>query len=61
MQDSIARRYLTSAIFALAMGVLVAHWNPMDHVKADLRADTHGIKVSLQVAERALESCTDRV
>lgn len=61
MQESILRRYLTSAIFALAAGALVALWNPMDHVKAGLRADAQGLTMSLQVAGRALESCTDRV
>lgn len=61
MQDSVARRYLVSAIFALLAGALVAVWNPMDHVKADLRADTSGLRVSLEMAEHAFEGCLGSV
>ncbi|WP_404339063.1 hypothetical protein AB2M62_07660 [Sphingomonas sp. MMS12-HWE2-04] len=55
MRQSATRRFLVALIFALAMGALVAVWNPMDHVKSDLRADAHGLKSSLKVAAHAIE------
>ncbi len=50
MRGPTARRLLFAAIFALLAGLLVAFVNPVDHVKADLRADTHGLKHSLSLA-----------
>jgi len=61
MRESAARRLAWSVVFALLAGVAVALWNPVDHVRADLRADTHGFKLSLEVAAHALESCVSRV
>jgi hypothetical protein len=60
MRESAGRRFVFAAFFALAAGVLVAVWNPVDHVKADLRADTRGISLSLEVAAEAFRDCIRR-
>lgn len=54
MRYSAGRRLAYALIFAILAGLAVAIWNPVDHVKADLRADTHGLRHSLHVAERDL-------
>jgi hypothetical protein len=54
MRGSTARRLVFATIFSLLAGAIVAISNPVDHVKADLRADTHGLKHSLHVAARDL-------
>lgn len=51
MRGPTARRLVFATLFALLAGLFVAFVNPVDHVKADLRADTHGLKHSLRVAE----------
>ena len=58
MRQTATRRFFVALLFALACGALVAFWNPMDHVKADLRADTHGLRFSLEVAVHAIEKTT---
>lgn len=59
MRESAGRRLIFAALFALLAGALVALWNPMDHVKADLRADANGIRLSLELAAQAIENvCT---
>jgi hypothetical protein len=55
MRDSAGRRLVFATLFALAAGVLVHFYNPVDHVRADLRADSTGIKLSLEIAARAVE------
>jgi hypothetical protein len=35
--------------------VAVAFGNPIDHVKADVRADAHGVRQSLEKTAQALE------
>ena len=57
MRESAGRRFVFASLFALAAGALVAVWNPVDHVKADLHADTQSIRFSLQVAAQAIEDC----
>lgn len=55
MRDSAVKRRLAFALlFAALAGLIVAFWNPVDHVKADLRADTHGLKHSLKLAAHDL-------
>lgn len=57
MRESAGRRFFFAILFALAAGALVALWNPIDHVKADLHADAKGIRLSLEVAADAIEQC----
>jgi hypothetical protein len=61
VRESTGRRWAFAFFFALAGGALVALGNPMDHVKADLRADAQGLKLSLEIAADAIESCARRV
>lgn len=61
MRESAARRLVFATLFALAAGLLVYLYNPMNHVRADLRADAHGVKVSFEVATQTLESCARRL
>ncbi|HVJ01653.1 MAG TPA: hypothetical protein VM662_05680 [Sphingomonas sp.] len=56
MRESAGRRFLFATLLALAAGALVAFWNPVDHLKADLRADTDGIRLSLELAAHAIET-----
>ena len=60
MRESAGRRLAWSALFALAAGAAVALWNPMDHLKADLRADARGVTLSLELAAHAVEACVRR-
>jgi hypothetical protein len=41
--------------FAVLAGVAVAWANPIDRIKADLRADTQGLVISFEVAANAVE------
>lgn len=50
MRESPIKRLVYAAFFSLLAGVLVAAYNPVDHVKADIRADTSGVKTSLHLA-----------
>ncbi len=50
MRESPIKRLVYAAFFSLLAGVLVAAYNPVDHVKADLRADTSGVRTSLHLA-----------
>jgi hypothetical protein len=61
MRESSGRRLVFATLFALAAGALVHFYNPVDHVRADLRADTGGVKISLEIAAHALEACVKRV
>ena len=54
MRESPIKRLVYAAIFSLLAGVLVAAYNPVDHVKADLRADTTGVRASLHLAAHDL-------
>jgi hypothetical protein len=55
MRESAGRRLVFAILFALAAGVLVHFYNPIDHIRADLRADGGGIKLSLEIAADAIE------
>jgi hypothetical protein len=55
MRESATRRLFTATFFALLAGLLVAWCNPVDHLKAQLRADGHGIKLSLELAAKDAE------
>jgi hypothetical protein len=55
MRESAGRRLVFAALFAVIAGVLVHFYNPVDHVRADLRADGSGVKLSLEIAAHALE------
>ena len=55
MRESAAQRLFTATMFALLAGLLVALWNPVDHLKAQLRADGHGLKLSLELAAEDVE------
>ncbi|MDT8757930.1 hypothetical protein MZO42_04405 [Sphingomonas psychrotolerans] len=55
MRESAGRRLVFAILFALAAGVLVHFYNPMDHIRADLRADSGGFKLSLEIAANAIE------
>jgi hypothetical protein len=55
MRESAGRRLLFAMLLALAAGVLVHFYNPVDHIRADLHADAHGVKLSLEIAAHALE------
>jgi hypothetical protein len=54
MRGPSKQRLFYAALFALLAGALAAWANPVDHVKADLRADTHGLKHSLSLAAHDL-------
>ncbi|TGX56000.1 hypothetical protein E5A73_02490 [Sphingomonas gei] len=61
MRDSAGRRLAFATLFALIAGVLVHFYNPIDHIRADLRADGSGVKFSLEIAARAIERACARV
>ena len=61
MRESAGRRLVVAMLFAFAAGALVHFYNPMDHFRADLRADTGGVKISLEIAARAVEKVCERV
>ncbi|SFJ55794.1 hypothetical protein SAMN03159338_1765 [Sphingomonas sp. NFR04] len=50
MRESPIKRLVYATFFSLLAGVLVAAYNPVEHVKADLRADTSGVRTSLHLA-----------
>ncbi|MET3723145.1 hypothetical protein [Sphingomonas trueperi] len=54
MRESPIKRLVYAAVFSLLAGVLVAAYNPVEHVKADLRADTTGVRASLHLAAHDL-------
>lgn len=49
MRESPIKRLVYAAFFSLLAGVLVAAYNPVDHVKADLRADASGVPASMHL------------
>lgn len=61
MRESAGRRLVFAMFLALSAGVLVHFYNPMDHVRADLRADTGGVKFSLEIAAHAVEKVCERI
>ena len=61
MRESAARRLLFATLFAFVAGTLVYFYNPVDHLKADLRADASGFAVSLEVASHAFRVSIDRI
>jgi hypothetical protein len=50
MRESPTKRLIYSTFFALLAGFLVACYNPVDHLKADLHADTQGLKHGIHLA-----------
>lgn len=61
MRESAGRRLTFAILFALAAGLLVHFYNPVDHIRADLRADAGGLKLSLEIAVRAVERVREGV
>jgi hypothetical protein len=61
MRESAERRLFFAMLMALGAGVLVYFYNPVDHVRADLRADTSGVKISFEIAARAVEKVCERI
>ena len=61
MRESVGRRMVFALLFALAGGILVYFYNPLSHFRADLRADGHGIKLTLEIAEHAIERASWRI
>ena len=55
MRETVGHRFVFAILFALAAGALVYFYNPVDHFRADLRADGNGVKLSLEIAARAVE------
>jgi hypothetical protein len=55
MRESAGKRLAYAALFAFLAGLMVAFWNPIEHFKADLRADGQGFKFSIELASRLLE------
>jgi hypothetical protein len=50
-----ARRLFFAILFALIAGFLVAYINPMNRIKADLRADAKGLVISLEYSAKFVE------
>lgn len=61
MRESTGQRLVFAILFALAAGLLVYFYNPVDHFRADLRADGSGVKLSLEIAARAVERVCERI
>lgn len=55
MRESAGRRLAYAVLFAVLAGFVVAFWNPIDHLKADLRADGRGFKFSIELATHLFE------
>ena len=60
MRNSAARRYAFALFFAVLAGLLVHFYNPIDHLKADLRADAQGLRITLELAADQAEHAPDR-
>ncbi|AQR73061.1 hypothetical protein BXU08_04675 [Sphingomonas sp. LM7] len=56
MRESAGHRFVFAILFALAAGVLVYFYNPVQHFRADLHADAGGLKVTLEISAHALEA-----
>lgn len=48
------RRLIFGVVFAVAAGVMVWLSNPVDRIKADVRADTNGFMLSLEYSSRLI-------
>ncbi len=55
MHESAGRRLAYALLFAVLAGIVVAFWNPVEHFKADLRADGQGFKFSIELASHFFE------
>ena len=55
MRESAGRRLAFAVLFAVLAGLMVAFWNPIEHLKADLRADSQGFKFSIELATHLFE------
>lgn len=61
MRESAGHRLVFAILFALAAGLLVHFYNPVDHLRADLRADTSGVRLTLEIAADAVEKACARI
>jgi hypothetical protein len=61
MRESARGRFGYALLFGALAGLVVAFYNPAPHIKADLRADGHGVKLSLELAAHAIERACARV
>jgi hypothetical protein len=61
MRESAGRRLAYAALFAVLAGLVVTLWNPIDHFKADLRADEQGFAFSIELATSLLKDGVKRV
>lgn len=61
MRESPVKRLIYATIFAASAGGLVAVYNPVDHLKADIRADTSGVGSSLHLAMTDLQRESVRI
>ncbi len=50
-----ARRLFFAVLFALLAGFIVAYFNPMNHLKADLRADAKGLVISVEYSAKFID------
>jgi hypothetical protein len=55
MRSGDGRRLAWAGFFALLAGVTVAWANPVDRLKADLRADARGLVISFEYAAKSVE------
>ncbi|MHA6719281.1 hypothetical protein ACX40Y_07485 [Sphingomonas sp. RS6] len=55
MRDSPIKRLVYATFFSLMAGATVACYNPVEHLKADLHADTQGVGQSLHLALHELK------
>ena len=56
MRDGQGRRWLHAILFAVAAGLIVAFANPVDRLKADVRADAKGFVLSLEYSAKLIAS-----
>ncbi|NYT40048.1 hypothetical protein HZY97_04720 [Sphingomonas sp. R-74633] len=61
MQESAGRRLAYAVLFAVLAGLVVTFWNPIDHFKADLRADEQGFTFSIELATNLLREGVKKV
>ncbi len=55
MRSNEARRLAWALGFALLAGMAVACGNPVNRLKADIRADAQGLVLSLEYAAKSVE------
>lgn len=55
MREQQRSRFLYALVFALAAAAFVSFANPVDRIKADVRADTKGFVLSLEYSANLLK------